>query len=55
MMEKEELLARIEGLEQELAEERIRREITETHEEDKAEFYLVSVIVSGVREENAGK
>lgn len=32
-----------------------QREITETHEEDKAEFYLVSVIVSGVREENAGK
>lgn len=27
---------------------RVRVEITETHAEDKAEFYLVSVIVSGV-------
>ena len=28
---------------------------TETHAEDKAEFYLVSVIVSGVREEGNTK
>ena len=36
-------------------EHRVRVEITETHAEDKAEFYLVSVIVSGMQEENFGK
>ena len=36
-------------------EHRVRVEITETHEEDKAEFYLVSLIVSGVREEGNTK
>ena len=32
-------------------EHRVRIEITETHENDKAGFYLVSLIVSGVRTE----
>lgn len=36
-------------------EHRVHVEITETHAEDKAEFYLVSVIVSGVREESNTK
>ena len=36
-------------------EHRVHVEITETHAEDKAEFYLVSVIVSGVREEGNTK
>ena len=36
-------------------EHRVRVEITEPHAEDKAEFYLVSVIVSGVREEGNTK
>lgn len=36
-------------------EHRVRVEITETHAEDKAEFYLVSVIVFGVREEGNTK
>lgn len=31
-------------------EHRVRIEITETHDNDKAGFYLVSVIASGVRE-----
>ena len=34
-----------------LWEHRVRIELTETHENDKAGFYLVSLIVSGVRTE----
>lgn len=36
-------------------EHQVRVELTETHAEDRAEFYLVSVIVSGVQEESDGK